>query len=64
MALQLSSLQKQVINLDAKKVHKYMDEHPFNEVRYMYVREEGVCVCRGGGIANPIAFDDDLCLWV
>jgi len=34
VALQLSSLQKQVINLDVKKVHQYMEEQPFNEVRY------------------------------
>ena len=34
MALQLSVLQsgKQVINLDVKKVHRYMEEQPFSEV--------------------------------
>ena len=39
MALQLSVLQsgKQVINLDVKKVHKYMEEQPFNEVRGIWV---------------------------
>ncbi len=34
MALQLSVLQsgKQVVNLEVKRVHKYMEEQPFSEV--------------------------------
>ena len=44
VALQLSVLQqgKQVINLDARRVLKYMEEQPFSEVRtciYFFVRD-------------------------
>ena len=50
MALQLSVLQsgKQVINLDVKKVHRYMEEQPFSEVcvygRSLAVFFDGICM--------------------
>ena len=51
MALQLSVLQsgKQVINLDVKKVHRYMEEQPFSEVcvygkSLITVFFDGICI--------------------
>ena len=54
VALQLSVLQsgRQVINLDVKKVHKYMEELPFQEVGEVSL---GVAEsCEGGKLAQNV----------
>ena len=56
MALQLSVLQsgRQVINLDVKKVHNYMEELPFQEVGEVSL---GVTEsCEGGKLGQCFHF--------